>query len=396
LQGKLKSFRAWFNHCRENFRQEAAVVRMYNRMQLRAGYDTWHEHAIAWKRKAEKFGRLIYSFEIQVTKTAWHGWVDVHAKTVIRANKLMNLMWRWDRSRALRSWRTWLDWIQHRAQVTRLFDKNVMLYLRRLASNSVYEWACVAFRNALLTRSGKRFAVLTVLRNAGAIFKAWHKATQQARALDRSHHKLSCRVGLVIEADHFGAWRDVMDDTSYKALCISRKDSKSAMWAVQQHFSVWYDLTQDVKVELQKHSRALVHSEHKAKFNWFDTWMAHGRLQSRLRALHQRVMHTQEYRAVDDTFDVWLAAQLAARSSAANANSICNKVRFRLILDGFIIWFSEKCRLKKLRAGLSLLIEEHEDKNVKAHFDEWVYNSRFTGQDSHNSSLIFTKHSHKP
>lgn len=357
------------------------MVRMYNRMRLRSAFHTWHEHAIAWKRRAEKFGRLIYSVEIQVTKTAWHGWVDVHAKTVVRANKLMNLMWRWDRAKTMRTWNTWLDWLSHRAQVTRLFDKNVSLYLRRLASNILYEWACEAFRSALLKRSGKRFAVLTILRNAGALLKAWHKTTKEARALDRAHHKLSCRVGLGIEADHFCAWRDVMDDTSYKALCISRKDAKSAVWTVQQHFSVWYDLAQDVKVELQKHSRALVHSEHKAKFNVFDTWMAHARLQSRIRALHQRVMHTSEYRAMDDSFDVWLAAQLAARASAANANSISNKVRFRLMLDGFIIWFSEKCRLKKLRAGLSRLIEEQEDKNAKAHFEEWIYNSQFTARN---------------
>jgi len=37
---------------------------------------------------------------------------------------------------------------------------------------------------------------------------------------------------------HFGSWRDVMDDTSYKALCISRRDSKAAMWLVHQHFEV--------------------------------------------------------------------------------------------------------------------------------------------------------------
>ena len=29
-----------------------------------------------------------------------------------------------------------------------------------------------------------------------------------------------------------------MDDTSYKALCISRRDSKAVMWLVHQHFEV--------------------------------------------------------------------------------------------------------------------------------------------------------------
>ena len=248
-QSKLKSFRAWFNHARENHRQESAIVRTYNRMQLRASYHQWNEHAIAWKRKTEKFSRMIFAFEIQVTKTAWHGWVHVHAKTVIRANKLMNLMWKWDRSKTLRSWQDWLAWIRHRAQVTKLFEKNVTFYLRRLVSNIVYEWACSAFRSALLKRSGKRFAILTILRNAGSILKAWHKATQEALTLSRSMHKLSCRVGLVVEADHFGAWRDVMDDTSYKALIISRQDAKLAIWHVHQHFEAWFELAQQVSAE---------------------------------------------------------------------------------------------------------------------------------------------------
>jgi len=173
-QAKLKSFRAWFSHTRENFRQESAVVRMYNKLSLSATYHTWNERAIAWKRKTERFGRIIFFFETRVMKTAWNGWVDEHSKTVIRANKLMNLMWKWDQSRVFRAWRDWRDWIQHRARVTRLFEKNVALYLRRLASNSIYEWACSAMRSAKLTRSGKRLAVLTILRNAGAILKAWN------------------------------------------------------------------------------------------------------------------------------------------------------------------------------------------------------------------------------
>jgi hypothetical protein len=245
-QSKLKSFRAWFNHARESHRQESAIVRTYNRMQLRASYYLWNEHAIARKRKTEKFSRMIFAFETQVTKTAWHGWIDVHAKTVIRANKLMNLMWKWDRSKTLHMWRDWCAWIRHRAQVTRLFEKNVTFYLRRLVSNVVYEWACCAFRCALLKRSGKRFAVLNILRNTGSMFKAWHKTTREALTLSRSTHKLSCRVGLVVEADHFGAWRDVMDDTSYKALIISRQDAKMAIWLVHQHFTAWLELVQEV------------------------------------------------------------------------------------------------------------------------------------------------------
>ena len=176
-QAKLKSFRAWFNHARENFRQESAVIRMYDKVSLKATYHLWNERAIAWKRKTERFGRIIFFFETRVMKTAWTGWVDEHSKTVIRANKLMNLMWQWDRSRAIRAWRDWLDWIHHRAKVTQLFDKNVALYLRRLASNVLYEWACCAMRTAFLKRSGKRLAVLTILRNIGAVLKAWNTGT---------------------------------------------------------------------------------------------------------------------------------------------------------------------------------------------------------------------------
>ena len=139
-QFKPKSFAAWFNHTRENHRQESAMVRLYNRMHLRASYRRWHSQAIAWKRQAEKYSRMIFSFDTQALKTAWHGWIDMHSKTVIRANKLMNLMWKWDRSKVLRSWKTWQAWMGHRNIVTRHFDKNVMLYLRRLASNALYEW----------------------------------------------------------------------------------------------------------------------------------------------------------------------------------------------------------------------------------------------------------------
>jgi hypothetical protein len=78
------------------------------------------------------------------------------------------------------------------------------------------------------------------------MFKAWHKTTREGLTLNRSSHKLSCRVGLVVEADHFGAWRDVMDDTSYKALIISRQDAKMAIWLVHQHFAAWLELVQQV------------------------------------------------------------------------------------------------------------------------------------------------------
>ena len=55
---------------------------------------------------------------VQVAKTALHGWIHVHTKTVIRANKLINLMWKWDRNLTLRSWSSWLGWMHHRALVS--------------------------------------------------------------------------------------------------------------------------------------------------------------------------------------------------------------------------------------------------------------------------------------
>ena len=61
-----KAFSAWFNLARENFRLESAVVRVTNRDLVKSYYHAWNEHAIAWKRKAEKFGRLIFAFETQV------------------------------------------------------------------------------------------------------------------------------------------------------------------------------------------------------------------------------------------------------------------------------------------------------------------------------------------
>jgi len=137
-QAKLKGFRAWFNHSRENCRQEAAMMRVCDKMCVVAAYRMWNEHAIAWKRKTEKFGRLIFAFEMQIIKTAWHGWVNVHAKTVIRANKLMNLMWKWDRSRTLRTWSQWCDWIVHRTHVTSLSDRNVALYLVHTLKSLLY------------------------------------------------------------------------------------------------------------------------------------------------------------------------------------------------------------------------------------------------------------------
>ena len=143
-----------------------------------------------------------------------------------------------------------------------------------------------------------------------------------------------------------------MDDTSFKALSISRRDAKSAMWIAYLHFDAWLHVTQQVKAELQKHSRALVHYEYKYKFRFLDSWLAHGHLQARLRNLNRRVLYSADLRMADDTFDAWLGAQLAARSIAANEKAVVGKVRFRLLRDGFIIWFNEKCRLRKLRSGL--------------------------------------------
>ena len=67
--------------------------------------------------------------------------------------------------------------------------------------------ACVAFADAMLKRSGKRFAVLTILRNVGAVFKAWLQAAKEGRYFSRGMAKLGARQDLVFVAEHFSAWR---------------------------------------------------------------------------------------------------------------------------------------------------------------------------------------------
>merc|ERR1712216_990620 len=80
------------------------------------------------------------------------------------------------------------------------------------------------------------------------------------------------------------------------------------------------------------------------------------------------------------TQSTW-GAQLWARAMTSKLLGLEGKVRFRLLLDCFIIWLGEKVRLKKLRAGLSHLIEASEVHCTVAHFEEWAYDTCFTARN---------------
>ena len=76
-----------------------------------------------------------------------------------------------------------------------------------------------------------------------------------------------------------------------------------------------------------------------------------------------------------------MAEQLRSRGFAAHSKSIEASARYHLLHASFLTFCNEKCRLKKLRARLSLLIENIEDKLIKAHFEEWVFNHTFTARN---------------
>ena len=380
-QLKKQTFSNWFTHTRECSRLESSMVLVANRERVLTACHSWSEHAIAWKRKKERFGRRLFAYATQVCKTALHGWVDVHMRTVIRASKLLALMWKWEQSKTLRFWCNWLEWMRFRAKVSHRHEHNVAVYLRQLLSNCVYEWACTAMRSALLTRSGRGLAVLTILRNMGAVTRSWKSVARAQHVLTSRVLKLSCRIGLAAEAEHFSAWREAMAETSYKALMIARQDTKQGAWKQFTHFEAWLDRTLVVRVEVQKHMRAKVHWEHATKYSTNDMWRAHARLQCRLRSLHLRVLSSHQHRLVFEAFTAWLSAQLWARAMTSKLLGLEGKVRFRLLLDCFIIWLGEKVRLKKLRAGLSHLIEGSEVHCTVAHFEEWAYDTCFTARN---------------
>ena len=121
--------------------------------------------------------------------------------------------------------------------------------------------------------------------------------------------------------------QDVMDDTSFKALTISRQDVKIAKWTVHNHFVSWLEVQQEVKDALKKHSRALVHMEFRLRYRCLHTWLGHERLQARLRNLNQRVNVSDDRRVLDISFGVWLTVQVHVLKSL---------MLFRLVDDAFL------------------------------------------------------------
>eukprot|EP00960_Hanusia_phi_P052363 761413-Hanusia_phi.AAC.2 len=327
-----------------------------------------------------------------ILNKAFDEWIHSHIHNVVRANKLLGLMNRWDQRTVSLAFQACISFTGWSKRVREVIRQTRERRDRETARGVVSLWSDRSKNQRRLVSHGRQLAIRVHVRNSIKVFETWNKFARQSKALEVSVSRLQIRhekrrLGLCHQV-----WLDVTSDTSRKALAISRKDARYVYNLNRSMFQYWWFMTEDVKANLKKNSKAYSHFEQNSYLKYFERWLLSYHWHMKIRHLQLRTRSSQIFRATDDHFAEWLNLTLRGRALRIHYSAVSVKIKKALCQDGFHTWFAEKCRLRKCRKGFTNLSKKMITNSKLFHFDEWVLDTSLISRHSRISAFRFEKY----
>ncbi|EKX39369.1 hypothetical protein GUITHDRAFT_114566 [Guillardia theta CCMP2712] len=377
VQDQKSAFRNWQLH--------------YNDLKSRA-FQQWSLTAKVLHFQILSYNRMIQRRNNAMVSQVFDDWVQSHSHNVVRANKLMGLMSRWDQRtlfHAFQACGAFTGWSKKVRDVISMGTERRSNERGRLALSL---WSSYSSNQRRLFTHARQLAARVTARKTIRLFAVWHKFARESKKLEVSLSRAQLRHEKRMLLACFQVWVEITSDTSVKALAISRKDAKYLYQLSQSMFQYWCFVTEEVKSNLKKNAKAYSYFEQNSYFKFFERWLQSYHWYIKIKHLKLRVQSSRIFHVTDDHFSEWLNITLRKRALAIHQSAVAKKNKKALFQDSFQTWFAEKCRLRKCRNGLINLSERMMTNSKKFHFDEWTLDTSMIARHSRLSAIRFEKY----
>jgi len=368
-----RAFRAWDNTAHRCMQLARALEREHDRAVRHMAILAWHEHAVMLKRRGEKFERMLNLNAHQAVATHLEGWIAVHSGVIVRANKVLGALARQDTRIKGEAVKLWERRVLFARRVFELGQRATACWGESNVQSALHEWWSASRRLRVLRHQGRVLAVSATLRFAGRVTWAWHAEARAVRTARRTLLRLRERWGLVLEATHFGAWRQVAENTADKSLQIARLDTRLCLRLARVAFSAWADQVDEDRMVFRKGQIRDKVVSSRRQSSCLHAWRNVQHFQAHVRVLGERNMSRSRTitgkKAVARWEDVWLQERACKRNEAVIAAGRSTRVLQEAVRQ----WTSESTRLRKLRQGLSLLVAKHDFRESQGAMDVWSH-----------------------